>query len=361
MTFGELGWVDAIGFGFGLLLEVPSGAIADLLGKRKTILIGMIFGALGVFIITFSGSLIGIFIGWMMTQLCYAFHSGAAEAIAYDSLVDLGEEDQFDKVISKSSEIGNYAGATTILFGGLLFSVSFWLPHFLWGLSFIFGAIIAWMMVEPKAEKEKFSAKNYFAQLSVGVKELTQTGLRKYIGFFFVLVGVFYMYGWSFIRPATASGFGFFATEQGIILPILILMGAFAVRKIPYLKTKISDLTGLLILSGMMAAGFVLASFPIGYFGIIAMILIDLAGGLASPWISIIVNKRIDSKYRATTLSTVALVTKIPYVLIAVAAGKIVQEGKLPQFNLTVGLIVLVVAIISGGLIKFSGNRLVRS
>ena len=47
MTFGQLGWVDAAGFGFAILLEIPSGAIADLFGKRKTILFGMIAPAIG--------------------------------------------------------------------------------------------------------------------------------------------------------------------------------------------------------------------------------------------------------------------------------------------------------------------------
>ncbi len=354
MSYGQLGWVDAIGFGFALLLEVPSGAIADLLGKRKTIFIGMVAGTVGIAIITFSGTLVGIFIGWLITQICYAFYSGAAEALVYDSLVDLGDKKSYDKVITKSSEIESWVGAITTFIGGLLYSVHFRLPHILWGLGFALGIIFSWLLIEPKVDTEKFSFRKYFQQLFVGIKELTQPGLKKYIGFFFILSGVYYLYSWGFIRPAIATSFGFYAKEQGIILPVLTVFGAIIVRVIPYLRTKLPDLSGLIILSVLMSLGFILASFSIGYWGIISMVLVVIAGKLGSPWISIIINKRIKSKYRATTLSTVALMTKIPYVLIAVAAGRMVENGTLTVFNLWAGILIVSAAFANSLIAKFS-------
>lgn len=349
MTFGQLGWADALGFGFALLLEVPSGAVADLIGKRKTILFGFLAGSLGIFIITFSGTLTGIFIGWLITQICYAFYSGAAEALVYDTLIDLKEQDNFDKVITKSSEIESYVAAICTLIGGFLFAVNSRLPHILWNLGFVLGAIFSWFLVEPKIDTEKFSLKKYFNQLFVGIKELTQTGLKRFIGFFFILVGVNFMYSWGLLRPAIATSFGFFAKEQGIILPALTIFGAIIVRFVPFFKKHLSDVTGVVILSAIMAVGFLLAAFPIGKYGIISMIFVAIAGELASPWISIIVNKRIESKNRATTLSTVALMTKIPYVLFAVVAGKMVGNDQLGIFNLVTALVIIGVTLLSLG------------
>lgn len=359
MTFGQLGWVDALGFGFALLLEVPSGAFADMLGKRRTILVGMIAGAVGVFTITFSESLTGLLIGWLITQICYAFYSGAAEALAYDTMIDLKDQKNFNKVITRSSEIESYVTAITVLLGGFLFTVHFRIPHILWGSGFALGILFAWLLVEPKVDTEKFSIKKYFQQLLSGIKELTQTGLKRYIGFFFILVGVYYLYSWGFIRPAIATSFGFFAQEQGVILPALTIVGAIVVRAIPYLKKKLSDLGGLLIFSVMMAVGFLIAAFPIGYWGIFSMIIIAISGKLASPWISIIINKRIESKYRATTLSTVALMTKVPYVLIAVLAGRMVEDSRLPIFNLWVATIIILVAVSSVVLVKIKNKHFV--
>lgn len=347
MTYGQLGWVDALGFGFGLLLEVPSGAVADLFGKKKTIIFGMMAGAIGVAIITFSGNLTGIFIGWLITQFAYAFYSGAGEALAYDSLIDLKDEENFDKVITRSNEIESWTAAIATFIGGFLYIVDFRLPHIFWGLGFAIGAVVAFFLIEPRVDTAKFSFKKYFDQLFLGIKELAQTGLRRYIGFFFVLVGIYFMYSWGFVRPAMATAFGFFSKEQAIILPLLTIFGAIIVRSVPYLKSKLSDTTGLVILSLLMAFGFIFASFPVGYFGLISMIAIAIAGRLASPWISILVNKRIESRNRATTLSTVALMTKIPYVLVAITAGKMIENGQLGTFNLSIGIVILAITLLT--------------
>ena len=142
-----------------------------------------------------------------------------------------------------------------------------------------------------------------------------------------------------------ATSFGFYAKEQGIILAGLTLMGAFIVQLIPIIKKKISDFSGLIILSIMMAVGFFAASFPIGYFGLFAMLIIAIAAKLADPWISIVINQAIPSKYRATTLSTAALITRIPYVLIAVVAGNSIQAGNLSGFNMAVAMVIIAVLI----------------
>lgn len=357
MTYGQLGWVDALGFGFALLLEIPSGAIADILGKRKTILIGAIIGTFGAFLISFSSSLTTIFIGWLGAQACYALYSGAGEALAYDTLLDLKKEKEYDKVISKSAQIQSWTSALTILAGGFLYSINLRLPHILWSFGFLLAVMFSWLLIEPKIDSEKFSLKKYTRQLVVGFRELTQTSLRKYMGFFFGLIGIFYIYSWGFLQPAIATSFGFFAKEQSIILPVLSILGAFVVSKLPQIRKRVSDLAGLTMLSVIMFLGFLITAFPVGYFGIISMILIGIVGDLSYPWISIVVNKKIESKYRATTLSTVALLTKLPYVLVAVLAGRLIDGGKLPYFNFATAFVVLALGLGTFVVIKIQKLR----
>lgn len=347
MTYGQLGWVDALGFGFALFLEIPSGAIADLFGKRKTIIFGMLAGVLGSSIITFSGSLQGIFIGWMINQFCYTFFSGAGEALLYDTLVDLKEEFKYDKIITKAATLQSFTSVTVTIIGAFAYTYNFRLPHILWTLGFLLSAVAAFFLVEPKIDTIKFSLKKYFSQLSMGFKELTHTSLKSLIAFFFILQGFEFMYSWGFIRPAIATSFGFYSNEQAIIYPIVTLLFAFLVRFVPYLKNKFSDIVGLFYLSLLMGIGFLLAVFPLGIWGVIPMILIPISGSMAGPWISIIVNKRIDSKHRATTLSTVALLARIPYVLAAIAAGRMIEGGVLWKFNLVVGVVVLIVGTLA--------------
>ena len=72
--------------------------------------------------------------------------------------------------------------------------------------------------------------------------------------------------------------------------------------------------------------------------------MIRIAGDLANPWISVIINRHIPSKDRSTTLSTVSLFGKLPYVLTAVIAGDMAQRNQLGVFNL--GVIIFLVLMI---------------
>ena len=62
----------------------------------------------------------------------------------------------------------------------------------------------------------------------------------------------------------------------------------------------------------------------------------------------------IYSKYRATTLSTVALITKLPYAILAIVAGRMVENGTFNIFNLSVGLVII------GAIVLSSVQRLMR-
>jgi len=347
MSFGQLGWVDGIGFGFSLLLDIPTGALADIFGKRITLILSNICAGIGIAIIAFANSLPAIFIGNMILQLGWAMFSGASDAITYDSLLIEKKEHLFAAVLSKANQYMSYAASVGYFFGGLVYTIHWRLPHIMWALSYIPALIFSFLLTEPHVNTNHFSAKEYMQKINLGIKELLLPQLRKYILLIFVLLGIYFLYTWGFVRPAIATYFGFYSKEQSIILPILTLSCAFLIQYLPAVRKRISNFKGLTILALIMAFGFLLSAFPIGYWGIIPMFLIAFAGKFASPWVSIIVNKEISSEYRATTLSTISLLSKIPYVLVAVLIGQAAEKNMLPQFNMGIAGIILFVLIIS--------------
>jgi MFS family permease len=76
MTYGQLGLVDAGCFAFGMLMEIPTGAISDLLGKKRTLIAAHIFAALGFFVIGTSTAMTQIVIGFLLAQVGWAFLLG---------------------------------------------------------------------------------------------------------------------------------------------------------------------------------------------------------------------------------------------------------------------------------------------
>lgn len=347
MTYGQLGIVDATCFAFGTLMEIPTGAISDLIGKKKTLLAALLLSSLGVFIISPASTITQIVIGFLIAQTGWALYSGAAEAFAYDTLKQLKLEDQFDEVISASTMVSIITVLISTLAGIWLYEQNFRLPHYFWAASYLVGFFFCLFITEPKVDTEKFSLKNYFNQLSQGMKQLLQPVLKPFFILIFVLLGVYYLYSYGFIKPAMAEGFGWYAREQGFVSAFLSIFAAILTRTIPWMRKKFSDMVGLVILTSILGIGFIVATFSSGWFGLLPFILIVGSGSLANPWVSVVVNREIPSAYRATTLSTVAMLTKVPYILAAVVAGGMIQAGHLGIFTMVIGLVTISAVLVS--------------
>ncbi len=347
MTSGRLGLLDASVFAYGLIAEIPSGAIADLLGKRKSLIVAMIMTGIGTMLMALTQGFWHLAIGFVIAQTGWALYSGAAEALAYDSLVDKNKESSYDEVISASSSINRVVTVITILLGGLLYSWHFRSTHFAWSLSCFAALFIAWQLKEPKSDTEHFSFSNYVNQLTDGTKAIFSKKLRFFIFIIIALLGGDFMFNWGMVKPAAGEMFGFFAQSQAILFAGFTFIGAILVKFMPHVRKILTDKQGLFVLTGIMGLSYLFSGLPLGYFGMIPMLFISLSGTFAHPWMSIVVNKEIASKHRATALSTVALLAKTPYVVLAIVAGKMIEKNQLHLFMTSVGLVILSSVILS--------------
>ena len=94
-----------------ILLEVPSGALADTLGRKKLLILGAICMVVEMLALLFSpmnGSeyvFLLFALNRIVSGLAEAAVSGADEALAYDSLKEAGEKKNGEKYSKKLSGI----------------------------------------------------------------------------------------------------------------------------------------------------------------------------------------------------------------------------------------------------------------
>ncbi|MFP3860730.1 MAG: MFS transporter [Bacteroidales bacterium] len=69
-----------------VLLEIPSGYIADVLGRKKTLIIGAFLGFAGFLIYDFSFNFWGFLMAELVLGIGQSLISGADSALLYDSL-----------------------------------------------------------------------------------------------------------------------------------------------------------------------------------------------------------------------------------------------------------------------------------
>jgi MFS family permease len=343
MTFGQLGLVDALAFAFGLLMEIPTGALSDLIGKKRTLIAAMIFNGSGFVFMASATEQLHLIIGFLIAQVGGAFYSGASEALAYDSLVERGQVTQFEQVITRSSVIALIMQVMTILIGAWLYHLEMRLPHYAAAAAYVIGLIAALALTEPKLYHEKpvFSPRVYLRQWLIGFQWLTRPPLLRILPLILALMGGFFLFAYGLIQPAIALSFGFDADAQAITQAILSITAAGVIATLPWMRRQISDYRILLILAVLLFLGFLGSALPLGYAGFAVLWVMYIAGGLSTPVISLIVNQAIESKDRATTLSTVSLMSKIPYVLSAIIAGQMIETGTFALFNVGVAAVIL--------------------
>lgn len=87
---------------WNFILEVPTGVVADYFGRKKSVILGLIFYGIGVLIYGFIPSFYMFLVCEFILALGVALMSGADKALFFDSLKDIGEEKECKKLFGKA-------------------------------------------------------------------------------------------------------------------------------------------------------------------------------------------------------------------------------------------------------------------
>lgn len=337
MSYSQLGLNDSLSFAFGLFMEIPTGALADVIGKRWTIRAALLLNGIGFLIQGSALNMAGLIGGFLLFHTGIALYSGAAEALTYDSLKERGLEGDYDKVTAANSSLSLAVLMIAILAGAPMYHLNPRLPHLAWGVAFLIGFIVSLGLTEPaiEGERARFSLRGYLRQFATGAGQLWHPNLRFYIPLLFALPGMFFIYSWGVVQPAVAVNFGFGPDEQSFITSAAYVLIAVVVRFIPRIRRMTGDFGGLTLLNIGLALALFGMALPLGsgsLFAAFILVLMHLSGSTSRAWTGIVINENTPSAIRATTLSTVALLTKLPYVLVAVVAGLMIDGGQLAIF-----------------------------
>ncbi len=115
LTFSEIGMTQGIYYFAFLLFEIPTGVLADKLGRKTAIILASIIKILALITSLFAHSFVLFVIAEFFYSLSRATASGATTALLYDSLLNLKEESKFKKIQGKSYGmhlLGNTLGGT---------------------------------------------------------------------------------------------------------------------------------------------------------------------------------------------------------------------------------------------------------
>lgn len=316
MSLQELGLADGIAIILGMVMEIPSGALSDLLGKRYTLIFGNILVLISALTMAHATTFSAFLITNIICLVGIAFTSGSLEAFAYDTLVEHGKADKFRIIMSRYTTIFLSVMIFSTFMGGYFYSIDGKLGFYAWAIFLFIALVLLALTKEPTVDTYHFNLRNYFLQLKEGTLSLFSEKLKRYI-FPILFLTLFIKTYAGMIRQSIAIYFGFQGDTFGytfsfIMIPAL-LVGMFFDR----LRQRLSEKKLLIMVLFYYFLAFSIALvFNNITAGIATFFVIILAEKLAQPLISVIVNERIDSKHRTTVLSTLAFFSRIPYIIL---------------------------------------------
>jgi hypothetical protein len=183
----------------------------------------------------------------------------------------------------------------------------------------------------------------------LGFKELFGSGKMRYLSVVFILVGFGYVVSSDILQFSQARQYGLDAKTVGWVFGVGYIISALASHFYPKLR-KIAGTMQLVWGSAIiLIVSFVLAKY-VGAWAGVGLIIARIASSTTfRNSRSILINREIGSLNRATTLSTLTLLTNIPYALGAFWIGGYIDRTSPNQFAwaLGIGIALVLVLIVS--------------
>lgn len=306
-----------------LLMELPTGALADIFGKRATIIISYIFDATYSLGFVYAQSFPMFIFFYTFGGIGESLRSGSSEAIVYDSLKQDGKEKDFAKVGAKQGVIFQIGLISATLLGGFIYKLNQYLPFMLMATAQILASVTTYFYLEPKIDTEKFTLKNYLRQIKLGSREAFKTRSHSLMSLYYIIVGAISWLVMTYYADFLLIDLGFDSSMRGIISASLRLINILIISKLLVNLSKTKTLIFFpILLFVSLTPGIWLNS----WWGIPFV-----AGAMMSStarWILLgkYTNQVFDSKYRATAISALSMAIGIIYVGFTFLSGPIMEN-----------------------------------
>lgn len=148
----EIGFAEGVFHFVSFLFEVPSGVIADVFGRKRSMVASQCMFAAASAAMLLSRSMAGVCLAMALSALGYNFASGSREALAYESLKMCGREEAYQQFAVNDLTLWRVGSALATLCAGF----ALWLgPRAAYGADLalaLAGLLPALALREPERE-----------------------------------------------------------------------------------------------------------------------------------------------------------------------------------------------------------------
>ena len=330
MRLTEFALLESIYAASQFLMEVPSGIMADKIGKKITVCAGLLASAISQVGICLCFWIQGnklwlLLAAFVLDGIAHALLSGADDALIFENIRNDHMEDSYDKIRGECQLVGAITLGIATAIGGFLFEINPVVPYFCQATAAGLGIIPILMCHEEKSNlvhggKEKKSS----IDVLIGVKNNR----------FLIYMVIFTCISMSAINtifgimPAYTDSIGFSSSQNGILFMAISFIGGIVASQAYRLNNKTNMQLAVLVVF-MLNIGAILTNVVslkmIVFIGLsLLYVVIDVIDPIAMK----VFQMEIADEIRSTFLSMVSfLISAVSMVLYPVLAYLVEMVG----------------------------------
>lgn len=351
LTLSQFAILNAVWAATIVLCEVPSGALADIVGRRNLLIFTGVVMVLEMALLAFAPreniDILFLFFlaNRILSGMAEASASGADEALAYDTLSKEGNIRDWGMVLEKQMRFQSVGFIIVMVLGGMVYDpdlmgkaaewmgfgdititkdITLRFPVYLTLISAIFTLITALMMKEVSNSDECKDGEKCAKAVTDALKLTFQAGrwiLNTPFVFVAILTGLVFD---SVIRMIITMSSQYYRMIQipeamfGIIGSAVAMLGLFIPSAARHLSQHHSPLFNLCLITCLTMLGLIGMCFFFPIFGLIPALLLFSNMYFIGFFLSHYLNRATNSDQRATVLSFKGLCFNLGYGLIGI-------------------------------------------
>ena len=340
-----------------VVLEIPSGVLADRLSRKSLLVVAAALCVLEFVMLLFIRSFLGFALLSIAAGIAGSCTSGAFNALLYDSLLAEKKQDRFEEILGRLNALDFTAALIAALSGSFLAQrFEFELNYMLSAVSMLLALMFTLSLQEPPRDR--------LCEREAEVRQSFVTYLREAGAFYknnpkaaLLVINAMAMGAcvsyldefWQLYLRDIGLTIAFFGIFASLILLIRIPGSLAAAYLLRYHREE-SILTMVLAVT---TAGFFVAAVFQGVVGIAAIAMVFLASGLVDPIVSGYLHHRVGSDIRATVDSFQSLGKRAIVLIVGLGFGYVASI-----FSVAVGFMFLgIVCLLFLGIFIRAGRQ----
>lgn len=327
MSLTQIGFLEGIFHVTSLTMEVPTGSIGDLFGRKLSRSMGRCLSFASILILIGSTSFLHFTAFMILAALSYNLESGSGEALVYDSIKYLGREDRFMSVLGKQEAVFQVSSVGALLLGGLLgtfdYHLAFWTSVGIIGFSIFYSLSFTEPPISESETRNPKSLLGFFVQISESFTLIAGDRKVSFLIFFVQAILAFSTCIFFYMQNYW-KGLGRNEFQIGVFLAIgsfLAGLMAMKVHRISFLLKEKKVLIVLPLISVLAMWGVAFSTNKLPFFLAISIVesMLFVAG-------TDYLNRLIPSKSRATVISFSSMVYSLTMIIIFPIFGRIADR-----------------------------------